>query len=64
MLEEKYYWTKEDGTKIPVHELTDYHICNIVMKFGKDNLRLMGHCVIADKFVELNRKYKFFEPAM
>ena len=60
MLEEKYYWTKEDGTKIPVHELTDLHICNIVMKFGKDNLHEMGHSVIADKFTELNRKYKFF----
>lgn len=57
---EKYYWTKEDGTKIPVHELTDLHICNIVMRFGKDNLRNMGHSVIADRFVELNKKHKFF----
>ena len=57
---EKYYWIKEDGTLVPVHELTDLHICNIVMKFGKDWLREMGHSVIADKFEKLNREYKFF----
>lgn len=58
---ERYYWETEDGTLIPVHELTDLHICHIVMKFGKDRLYAMGHSVIADKFVELNKKHKFFE---
>lgn len=60
-MEEKYYWKQEDGTLIPVHELTDLHICNITMKFGKDRLHDMGHSVIADKFAELNREYKFFD---
>lgn len=63
-MDEKYYWIKEDGTKIPVHELTNYHICNIVMKFGKDNLRKNGHSVIADKFEELNKRCRFFECVM
>lgn len=60
MINEKYYWKKEDGTMVPVHELTNSHICNIVMKFGKDRLREIGHSVIADKFEKLNREYKFF----
>lgn len=58
---EKYYWKKEDGTLIPVHELTDLHVCNIVMKFGKDYLCDIGHAVIAEKFNKLNKKYKFFD---
>lgn len=60
-MEERYYWIKEDGTEIPVHELTDLHLCNIVMRFGKDRLYNMGHSVIADRFVELNKKYDFFK---
>ena len=60
MNNEKYYWQKEDGTLVPVYELTDLHICHIVMKFGKDKLHDMGHSVIVDKFDELNKKYKFF----
>lgn len=59
-MQEKYYWETADGTLIPVHELTDLHVCNIVMKFGKDRLRNMGHAVIADHFEDLNHKYKFF----
>lgn len=58
---EKYYWTTEDGAEIPVHELTDLHICHIVMRFGKDRLYGMGHSVIVDRFVELNKKYDFFK---
>lgn len=58
---ERYYWEREDGTLVPVHELTDLHVCNIVMKFGKDKLYNMGHSVIADRFVKLNREYKFFD---
>jgi len=61
MNNEKYYWEKEDCTLVPVHELTDLHICHIVMKFGKDRLINMGHSVIVDKFNELNKKYKFFD---
>ena len=60
-MEEKYYWKQEDGTLVPVHELTRLHICNIVMKHGKDKLREMGHSVIADKFESLNKAYKFFD---
>ena len=58
---ERYYWETEDGTLIPVHELTDLHIFHIVMKFGKDKLYKAGHAVIADKFIELNKKYNFFD---
>lgn len=61
MNNEKYYWEKEDGTLIPVHELTDLHICNIVMKFGKDRLIAMNHSIIVDKFNELNKVHKFFD---
>lgn len=59
-MDEKYYWKKEDGTLVPVHELTNYHICNIVMKFGKDWLHKNGHSIIADKFESLNKEHKFF----
>ena len=38
-MKKKYYWKQEDGTLVPVHELTRLHVCNIVMKFGKDKLR-------------------------
>lgn len=60
-MEEKYYWTNEKGEKIPKDELSDLHICNIVMKFGKDDLIFSGHKVIVNKFEKLNKKYKFFE---
>lgn len=63
-MEERYYWEKADGVLVPVHELTDLHICNIVMLFGKAELRRMGHSVIADKFESLNEKYKFFDKVM
>ena len=58
---ERYYWESEDRHVTPVHELTDLHVCHIVMKFGKDRLCDMGHAVIADRFVELNKKFKFFD---
>ena len=57
---ERYYWKSESGALTPVHKLTDLHVCNIVMKYGKENLRNMGHAVIADRFEELNKKHKFF----
>ena len=60
MSNERYYWEKADGTLVPVHELTDLHVCNIVMKFGKDKLYMAGHSVIVDKFNALNEKYDFF----
>lgn len=59
-MDEKYYWKQEDGTLVPVHELTRLHVCNIVMKFEKDKLREMGHSVIADNFESMNKEYKFF----
>lgn len=58
---ELYYWEQEDGKLVPVHELTDYHICNIVMKFGKNWLINHGHSIIADRYVELNNKHDFFK---
>lgn len=63
-MEERYYWEKEDVTLVPVHELTDLHICNIVMLFGKNTLHEIEHSVIADKFERLNQEYKFFEKVM
>lgn len=60
MKDEKYYWEQEDRTLVPVHELTDLHVCNIVMRFGKDRLCNMGHSIIVDRYVELNKKYDFF----
>ena len=61
MNNEKYYWEKEDSTLVPVHMLSDLHVCHIVMKFGKDKLDAMGHTVIVDRFNELNKTHKFFD---
>ena len=58
---EKYYWKSTNGDLTPVHELKDLHICNIVMKHGKDKLHEMGHSVIVDRFEKLNRTHKFFD---
>ena len=48
MLEEKYYWKNKDGELIPKHELSDYYVCNIVMRFGKEWLMSNGHEVIVE----------------
>lgn len=61
MDEERYYWETKDGRLIPVHELTDLHICNIVMYFGKQRLSETGHSVIVDRFENLNKEYNFFD---
>lgn len=58
---EKYFWLSEDGTKIPKHELDDYHICNIVAKYGKKYLEDNGHLLLVRRFEELNRTYDFFK---
>ena len=47
---EKYYWEKQDGTLIPVDELTNLHIFHIVAKFGKDWLNQNNHYLIVSKF--------------
>ena len=56
MLEEKYYWENKDGELIPKHELSDYYVCNIVMRFGKEWLLSNGHEVIVDRFEKMNKK--------
>lgn len=64
MNEERYYWETKDGKLIPVHELTDLHVCNIVMYFGKQRLSETGHSIIVDRFENLNQEYNFFEKVM
>lgn len=61
---EKYYWETKDGDLIPVHELTNLHVCNIVMYFGKEWLNDNGHSVIVNKFESLNKEYRFFDRVM
>lgn len=58
---EKYYWETEQGEFIPVQELTDLHVCNIVALFGKKWLKANGYINIADRFENLNQKYSFFK---
>ena len=62
--EERYYWRTKDGRLIPVNELTDLHVCNIVMYFGKVQLSEAGYSVIVDRFENLNKEYNFFEKVM
>ncbi len=57
---EQYFWVNEKGINIPKHELSDYHICNIVAKYGKNWLAENGHLVLVKRFEELNREYDFF----
>ena len=57
---ERYYWETQDGQFIPVDELTDLHIVNIVIKFGKDELIALGHSRIIDKFNELRKENSFY----
>lgn len=54
--QEKYYWEKQDGTLVPVDELTNLHIFHIVVKFGKDWLNQNDHCLIVNKFDALTSK--------
>lgn len=61
MNNEKYYWTDSKGNKIPKHELDNYHLCNIVMKFGKNWLSENGHVTLVRRFEEMNREHNFFE---
>lgn len=60
MKNEKYFWENAKGELIPKHEISDYYVCNIVMKFGKDWLVSHGHQVIVDRFERLNKEHKFF----
>lgn len=57
---ERYYWETQDGTFIPVNELSDLHIVNIVIKFGKDQLYALGHERIVDRFNELRKLRGFY----
>ena len=57
---ERYYWETQDGKFIPVDELTDLHIVNIVIKFGKDKLSDLGHSRIIEKFDELRKISGFY----
>jgi len=57
---ERYYWETQDGQFIPVDELTDLYIVNIVIKFGKDKLIALGHNLIIDKFNELRKTSGFY----
>lgn len=57
---ERYYWETQDGQFIPVNELTDLHIVNIVIKFGKDQLYALGHERIIERFNELRKTKGFY----
>lgn len=50
MVKEKYYWVKNYDTYVPVDELSDLHICNIIMMFGKPRLNSMGYNNIVRRF--------------
>lgn len=39
----------------------NYHICNIVAKYGKKYLEDNGHLLLVRRFEELNRTYDFFK---
>ena len=57
---EKYYWETQDGQFIPIDELTDLHVINIVIKFGKNYLFAHGHNRIVEKFDELRKASGFY----
>jgi len=57
--DEKYFWKTKDGEFIPVNELTDDHIVNIVMLFGKQSLERNGHMMIVEKFNKIRKERGF-----
>jgi len=61
MISEKYYWMDHNGTVTPKHQLSDYYICNIVAKYGKNWLTENGHDVLVKRYEELNRQYDFYK---
>ena len=57
--DELYFWKTKDGKFIPVNELTDDHIVNIVMLFGKQSLERNGHKMIVEKFNKIRKERGF-----
>ena len=57
--DEKYYWHTAEDKYIPVDELTDKHIINIVFKFGKDKLEKIGYHRIVEKFNNIRIQKQF-----
>ena len=57
---EKYYWETQDGQFIPVDKLTDLHVVNIVIKFGKDYLSTRGYNRIIERFNWLRKESNFY----
>lgn len=57
---EKYYWETQDGQFIPVDKLTDLHVVNIVIKFGKDYLSTRGYNCIIERFEKLRKESNFY----
>ena len=57
---EKYYWETQDEQFIPVDKLTNLHIVNIVVKFGKDYLSSHGHNNIIERFNKLREESDFY----
>lgn len=47
---DKNVWVTAKGEAIPVKELSDKHIVNIVTKFGKDTLLNSGYTNIVNRF--------------
>lgn len=57
---EKYYWETQDGKFIPVDTLSELHIVNITIKFGKDYLSSHGYNRIIEKFEILRNEHNFY----
>ena len=48
--DEKYYWRTKDGEYIKVDDITNEHLVNIVLKFGKDKLENNGYYSLVKRF--------------
>ncbi len=59
-IEERYYWQTQEGQFIPVDELTDLHVVNIVIKFGKNYLSSHKHNLIIERFEKLRKESGFY----
>jgi len=57
---ERYYWETHDGHFIPVDDLDDKYIVNIVIKFGKDYLAENGYRRIIEGFNTVRKASNFY----
>lgn len=57
--EEKYFWETKSGEFIPINQLTDLHVFNIVAYFGKKWLEENGHSLIIERFNQLDAEHRW-----